>query len=91
MDLYHEPWTAYAVCREVDPDAWHPEKGGDHRSPRLVCLSSCTVRLNCLDYAMRIEQGMGPKVRAGVYGGMTPGQRSRHEEEWLAEQIEGAA
>lgn len=91
MDLYHEPWTAFAVCREVSPDLWHPGKGDDHMTPRLMCLSSCTVRLNCLDYAMRIEQGMGPKLRAGIYGGMSPGQRAKYQTQWLAEQDGSAA
>lgn len=85
-----ESWMEFAVCRSVDPDAWHPEKGGDHRSPRRICMSSCTVRLQCLDFAMRMEMGSSTFLRQGIYGGMTPGQRHRYEPEWLAGQ-QGAA
>jgi hypothetical protein len=85
QDRIGEAWMEHAVCREVAPEVWFPEKGEDHASPRRMCFSSCKVRLQCLDYAMRLEEGMGRHFRSGVFGGLTPGQRVQHEPVWLAE------
>jgi WhiB family redox-sensing transcriptional regulator len=86
-----EPWMEHAVCRECDPEAWFPDKGEDHVSPRRICESSCKVRLQCLDYAMRLEEGLSRKSRVGVFGGLTPEQRAEHEPVWLAERNGSAA
>lgn len=80
-----EPWAAYAVCREIDADTWFPENGEEWKLPVNVC-SSCPVRLQCLDYAMRTELGCSEKRRYGILGGLTPAKRIKYEPEWLAEQ-----
>jgi hypothetical protein len=91
VNPYYEPWTESAACREIDGDTWFPEKGEDHASPKKICLTSCTVRKQCLDFAMRREQGKGEASRAGIFGGLTPGKRRKYEPEWLAEQEVTAA
>ena len=55
-------WQAQARCQYADPDLWFPEKGGSPREAEAVCRS-CTVRLQCLDYALRNEEP------SGVWGG----------------------
>lgn len=37
-----------------------------------VCWEECPVRLECLEFALRIET---PQGRSGVYGGLTPNER----------------
>lgn len=37
-----------------------------------VCRTECPVRLECLEFALRIET---PQGRSGVYGGLTPNER----------------
>lgn len=63
-----EPWRADAICREVDPEIFFPEKGGSTREAKLVC-AGCPVRVECLDYALRTDQ------RFGVFGGLSERQR----------------
>jgi hypothetical protein len=35
---------------------------------------------------MRMEAGQSNKTRMGVWGGLTPNGRKKHEKQWLAEQ-----
>lgn len=87
---YHEPWTDSATCRSVGGDLWFQEFAGDRADAKRICHNGCSVRLQCLDYAMRIEHGAGTWMRIGIYGGMTPNERRKYEAEWLAGQA-GAA
>ena len=91
MNVYYEPWTIYAACREVGGDSWFPEEREDRLTPRAICLTRCTVRLQCLDYAMRREQGKSTSYRWGIFGGLSPAKRTKYEPEWLAEQEVSAA
>lgn len=86
-----EEWVEYAVCRSIDPELFFPEIGQDWRAPQRVCASSCPVRLQCLDAAMRYELGRDRAQRFGVAGGLTPKKRRDYEPQWLAEQQEAAA
>lgn len=85
-----DQWIEYAVCRSIDPEAFFPERGEDWKSPQKVCTSSCPVRLQCLDSAMRYELGRDRKQRYGLAGGLTPKKRHVYEPEWLASQSEAA-
>lgn len=91
LNLYNEPWIDSASCREVGTDVFYPEPGESWREALAICQFRCPVRLQCLDYAMRCEQGRDHKTRFGVYGGLTPIKRKKHEPEWLANQQESAA
>jgi WhiB family redox-sensing transcriptional regulator len=92
-DLIHqyrpEPWTEYAVCRSVGESPFFPENGDSWLDAVRICRS-CPVRLQCLDYAMRMEVGQSNKTRMGVWGGLTPNGRKKHEKKWLAEQESAA-
>jgi WhiB family redox-sensing transcriptional regulator len=79
------PWVASAACPSTDPEVFFPEKGGSTTEARKVC-SGCPVRLQCLDAAMRDEQGKSHDSRHGVRGGLSPRARVKHQPQWLAEQ-----
>lgn len=68
------PWTTSALCAQVDPEMWFPEKGGVGYAPaRRICMR-CPVRPECLDDAMTSET---PGERNGMRAGLTPRQRDR--------------
>ena len=86
MNQYYEPWTERAVCRETDPEAFYPEKTSDPHdliTARRICMFTCPVRQDCLDSAMRREQGLGRASRFGLWGGLTPRARAAFEADWL--------
>jgi WhiB family redox-sensing transcriptional regulator len=92
MNLYREePWVAAAECLSIGTSVFFPSKGEDWNAAKVVCATVCRVRLQCLDYAMRMEMGQDHHFRAGIFGGLGPLARTRYEPQWLAEQIEGAA
>jgi WhiB family redox-sensing transcriptional regulator len=59
-----------ALCRQVDPDLWFPEKGGSTRDPKAIC-ADCPIRPECLEYALEKDE------RFGVWGGMSERERRR--------------
>lgn len=61
-------WQEDAVCAQTDPDAFFPEKGGSTREAKKVCLT-CTVRDECLDYAVVNDE------RFGIWGGLSERER----------------
>jgi WhiB family redox-sensing transcriptional regulator len=63
-------WMADALCRNADPDAWYPTAGLPNAWAVAVC-NRCTVREQCADYAITIND------RHGVWGGLTVEQRNR--------------
>lgn len=66
----NEPWVAYALCAETDPDAFFPDRGGSTREAKRTCMA-CDVRAECLDYALRNNE------RFGVWGGMSERPRRK--------------
>lgn len=66
-------WQDDALCAETDPEAFFPEKGGSTREAKRVCRS-CTVRAECLEYAL--EHG----ERFGIFGGLSERERRRLEQ-----------
>lgn len=78
-------WAGQSACREYDPDLWFPppapyqtEAGEAARwaFPRTVCVEDCPVQAECLEYAMRMERSHVTRMRAGMWGGLTPVERS---------------
>lgn len=63
-------WIGEALCAQTDPEAFFPEKGGSTRQAKQVC-SGCTVRAECLDYALTHEQCFG------IWGGLSERERKR--------------
>ena len=59
-----------AVCGQVDPELFFPEKGGSVKEPKEVC-AVCPVRVECLAWALAND------VRHGVWGGLSERERTR--------------
>ncbi|MFE4834474.1 WhiB family transcriptional regulator [Arthrobacter sp. NPDC056691] len=70
-DFVDDPsWREDALCAQVDPELFFPEKGQPSRDAKKIC-STCDVREQCLQWAMTANQ------RHGVWGGLTARERSR--------------
>jgi WhiB family redox-sensing transcriptional regulator len=63
-------WQERALCKETDPEAFFPEKGGSTAQAKQVCLA-CPVRSECLDYALRNNE------RFGIWGGLSERERRK--------------
>ncbi len=63
-------WQDRALCAETDPEAFFPEKGGSTREAKRIC-SSCDVRQECLESALRNDE------RFGIWGGLSERERRR--------------
>ena len=70
-------WREFAVCAQIDPELFFPEKGTNTRAgaalAKKIC-STCPVTEQCLKEALRIEQIFAS--RFGIWGGTTPHERS---------------
>jgi WhiB family redox-sensing transcriptional regulator len=63
-------WQDQALCAQVDPEIFFPEKGGSVRDPKRVCRS-CEVRAECLEYALEHDE------KFGIWGGVSERERRR--------------
>ena len=61
-DLHPEQWRDRANCRDVDPDVFFPKRG-ESTTPALKVCAGCTVRDECLNYALTMN------LKWGVWGG----------------------
>ena len=59
-----EEWRESALCRQVSPELFFPEKGESSQDAKRIC-GMCAVRQECLDYAMRAGE------KFGVFGGVS--------------------
>lgn len=48
-------WTLDALCAQVDPELWFPDKGGSTGDAKRICME-CPVRAECLQYALDHEE-----------------------------------
>lgn len=71
-ELAELEWQDKALCAQVDPEIFFPEKGGSTRNPKRVC-AACEVRPQCLDYALTHEDA----GRFGIWGGLSERERRR--------------
>lgn len=70
-------WSEEPVCDGVGLELFFPRPGDyqlAHQVIKAYC-KRCPARAECLDFALRHEE---PKHRAGIWGGMTPGERDAH-------------
>lgn len=65
-DAAREVWDS-ALCAQVDPDLFFPEKGQPSAPAKAVC-AACPVTALCL-------ATFGPLVAEGVVGGLTAQER----------------
>ena len=63
-----DPWRNEAACIGVDPDTFFPTRGELANRAKGVC-AGCTVKAECLDYAMRNH------ITDGIWGGLSERQR----------------
>lgn len=63
-------WTKKALCAEVDPEIFFPDKGDKTAHVKQIC-KACTVRAECLEYSLQNNE------RFGVWGGLTEHDRRR--------------
>ena len=61
-------WRDLALCAQVDPELFFPDKGESSRPAKRVC-ASCEVRTECLQEAL--DRG----ERFGVWGGLSERER----------------
>jgi WhiB family redox-sensing transcriptional regulator len=61
-------WQADALCAQIAPEMFFPEKGANVRVAKGIC-GSCDVKDECLDYALQNNE------RFGVWGGKSERQR----------------
>jgi WhiB family redox-sensing transcriptional regulator len=60
-------WQRDALCREFDPELFHPLPGQDP-TPALFVCAACPVRAQCLAWALEIGV-------TGIWGGTNETQR----------------
>jgi WhiB family transcriptional regulator, redox-sensing transcriptional regulator len=65
-----DDWREWALCAEVDPDAFFPEKGASTRAAKAICRR-CLVKVECLRAALTNDE------RFGVWGGLSDRERRR--------------
>lgn len=66
-------WTEEALCAQVDPDSWYPEKGGSTAPAKRICRR-CPVIEECLAHALANGE------RFGIWGGKSERERRRMHE-----------
>ena len=69
-------WRASALCAQVDPEAFFPEKGSSTVAGKRICNGHrgrppCPVRDECREHALAHDE------RFGVLGGLSERERRR--------------
>ena len=72
-DLYRE-WMRKAACGGMDTRLWLGRPGPTGRRFAIEVCQSCSVRTDCLEYAIRNH------IRHGIWGGTTGDERRRMEQ-----------
>lgn len=65
-----ENWRAKALCAQVDPEIFFPNKGASTKDAKRVC-AGCEVTRECLEDALAHDD------RFGVRGGLSERERRR--------------
>jgi WhiB family redox-sensing transcriptional regulator len=63
-------WQERALCAQVDPELFYPEKGGSTAEAKSVC-QRCEVREDCLQDALDHDD------RFGIWGGLSERERRK--------------
>lgn len=59
-----------ALCAQVDPELWFPERGESSEEAKAICRR-CPERLPCLSWALEANEEFG------VWGGLTAEERGQ--------------
>lgn len=72
LDFLPRPpaWTERALCTQVDPEIFFPEKGGSTADAKKICRL-CDVRAECVTYALKNVE------RFGIWGALSERDRRR--------------
>lgn len=65
-----QDWRADGLCAQTDPDLFFAVGAIEHKQAKRICRS-CSVRAECLSYAM------DSPVDHGIWGGLTERERRR--------------
>lgn len=69
-------WASFALCAQVDPDAWYPCQG-EHllaAKAKKIC-GQCPVQAECLELALSgADTWHG--ISTGIWAGTTPRERA---------------
>lgn len=71
-----EKWQDHALCAQVSPHVFFPNRGGSILDAKLIC-NGCKVSLTCLKYQMDFEDDPTVDGRYGVFGGLSERERRR--------------
>ena len=63
-------WIRNALCAQIDPEIFFPEKGGSTREAKAIC-ATCDVQVECLDDAIANGE------RFGIWGGVSERTRRK--------------
>lgn len=61
-------WRESAICSQTDPEAFYPETGQNAEPAKKIC-SMCSVRAECLEYALDHAEDIG------IWGGKSSRER----------------
>lgn len=61
-------WRDSAVCAQLDPELFFPEKSSNATTAKKICRS-CEVRSECLSHALDNGENFG------IWGGLSPKER----------------
>ena len=64
IDFTPPAWISQALCAQVDPELFFPDRGGSVREAKSIC-AVCPVRQECLDLALANHE------QFGVWGGIS--------------------
>ena len=63
-------WVKEALCAEVDPVIFFPDKGDKTVDAKKIC-KACNVKTQCLEYSLTNNE------RFGIWGGLTEHDRRK--------------
>ncbi len=82
-------WRDLAACRDSEPNLFFPVgttgTALDHIEEAKAICAQCSVREECLMYALETNQ------EAGVWGGYAEDERRRLRKRWLADRRKRAS
>lgn len=70
-------WRDNALCAQIDPELFFPEKGGSSRAAKKIC-KACDVQAECL------EDALARNEYYGIAGGLSERERRRHKKQQSA-------
>lgn len=71
IDSVDTAWQEKGICAQTDPELFFPEEGNTSRTAKALCIGRCSVRSECLDYALV------NKEEYGIWGGLSEDERSK--------------